>query len=272
MFKVLFLGELTGKPGITCLKKGLEALKKKYEADYTIINAEGMTGGFGIGKVHAMTLPKMGIDLATGGEKLFYKVDMVEFLPKCGFVLRPYNFPMQCPGRGMKTVTIKDRKVIICNIMGNSDFPKLAIQNAFQSADYIAKKAKEENAILLVQFHAATTAEKNTMLHFLDGRCAAVIGTHTKVISADERVTEKGTAYISDNGRVGSYMSVSGFDPETEIEKLKMGIPIRSKECWNDGVIQGVCVSVDEITGEAVDIEAFIEHVEIQNPKEQENV
>lgn len=267
MLNILFLGELVAKPGITCLKNGLENLKKKYNADYTIINCEGMTGGFGIGKLHSTQLGKLGIDLSTGGEKLFYKIDMVEFLPKCSFVLRPYNFPPACPGRGAKTVTINDTKFSIVNLMGNADFSRTSIQNAFQSAEYVAKKAEEEGAILLVQFHAATTAEKNTMLHFLDGRAAAVIGTHTKVISADERVTEKGTAYISDNGRVGSYMSVSGFDPENEIEKIRTAIPLRSKECWEDGVIQGVCVSIDEKTKKAVNIEAFIEHVDISGEK-----
>lgn len=268
MLNILFLGEIVGKPGIACLRNGLGNLKKKYEADYTIANCEGMTGGFGIGKMHSLLLPKLGIDLATGGEKLFYKVDMVEFLPKCGFVLRGYNFPQACPGRGIKTITLKDRKVTIVNLLGNADFPKISIQNAFQSADYIARKAEEDGSILLVQFHAATTAEKNTMRHFLDGKVAAVIGTHTKVLSADCMLTDKGCAYISDNGRVGSLMSVSGFDPSTEIEKLRTGIPLRSRECWNDGVIQGIVVRIDEISGKAVGCESFSEHVSIAPAEE----
>ena len=106
------------------------------------------------------------------------------------------------------------------------------------------------------------------MLHFLDGRVSAVIGTHTKVLSADERVTEKGTAFISDNGRVGSFMSVGGFDTETEIGKYRTQIPQRSREAWDDPRIQGVVVSIDEKTKKAVKIEIVDEKVDVKKPQE----
>ncbi len=268
MLNILFLGELVGRPGIQALKNGIGELKKKHQVDYTIINAEGMTNGFGIGKLHSQQLGKLGIDLATGGEKLFYKIDMVEFLPKAGFMLRGYNFPPQCPGRGMKFVELKGRKYLIANLLGNADFPKIAVQNAFLSAESLLKKAEEENATLILIFHASTSAEKNTMFHFLDGKAAAVVGTHTKVITADGSVSENGTAYITDNGRVGSFSSVGGFDPETEIKKIKGGIPLRSHECWTDGMIQGFLVSIDEETGKAVDCKTILEKVEIERPEE----
>ena len=108
------------------------------------------------------------------------------------------------------------------------------------------------------------------MKFFLDGRCAAVIGTHTKVLTADEMVTEKGTAYITDTGRVGSFLSVSGFDPETEIRKLRSQLPVRSQECWNDGIIEGVVVSIDEETGKAVSISRIMKHIEIKRPENKE--
>ncbi|MGN1164227.1 MAG: YmdB family metallophosphoesterase, partial [Candidatus Ornithospirochaeta sp.] len=114
----------------------------------------------------------------------------------------------------------------------------------------------------------STTAEKATMLHFLDGRVSAVIGTHTKVMSADERVTEKGTAYISDNGRVGSFMSVGGFDTGTEIAKYRTQIPARSKEAWDDPRIQGVVVEIDEETGKSTGIIVIDEKVSVQKPQE----
>ena len=99
MTRILFLGELVGRCGISALKSGLSGIKSKYDIDYTIINGEGMTGGYGIGKMHSMQLGKLGIDLTTGGEKLFYKPDFVEFMQKCSFVLRPLNYPPQCPGK-----------------------------------------------------------------------------------------------------------------------------------------------------------------------------
>ena len=121
--------------------------------------------------------------------------------------------------------------------------------------------------MLLVFYHAATTAEKKTLLYYLDGKASAVIGTHTKVLTADSIVTGNGTAYITDTGRVGSFMSVGGFDPENEINKLKGAMPLRSKECWNDGIMEGVVVSIDEESGKAVSITTINEHVSIRRPE-----
>ena len=269
MIKILFLGEVTGRPGITALKNGLQTLKTEYDIDYTIANGEGMTNGFGIGKAHALQLGKLGVDTITGAEKLFYKIDMVDFAPKAGFILRPANYPPLCPGHGYRHVTIKEKKFAIINLQGNSNFPRQNIQNAFFSADGILKKIKETNPdeIPLVIFHAATTAEKRTMKFYLDGRAAAVIGTHTKVLTADETVSEKGTAYITDIGRVGSFMSAGGFDPEVEIKKLRSQLPIRSSECWDDGTIQGAVVSIDEGTGQSVSIERVMRHIDIRKPE-----
>ena len=268
MINLLFLGEIVGRAGIQALKNGLPKIKEKYEIDYTMINAEGMTNGYGIGKMHSLQLGKLGIDLSLGGEKLFYKIDMVEHIKKASYMLRPYNMPPDCPGRGYRIVNIKEKKFLIANLIGNSDFSKLNAQNAFLAAESLRKKAEEENATLIINFHAATTAEKNTMLHFLDGKASAVVGTHTKVLTADARVTEKGTAYITDTGRVGSFMSVSGFEPETEIRKMKGAIPIRSREAWLDGRIEGLVVRIDEDTLKAVDAITINEPVDIKRPEE----
>ncbi len=268
MVRILFLGEITGRPGIAALKNGLAELKTEYSIDYTIANGEGMTNGFGIGKAHSLQLSKLGVDTVTGAEKLFYKLDMVDFIPKAGFILRPANYPPQCPGRGFRHVTIGDGRFVIINLQGNSNFPRQNIQNAFFAIDGILKKISESgsNEIPIVIFHAETTAEKKTMKFYLDGRVAAVIGTHSKVITSDEDVTEKGTAYITDIGRVGSFLSAGGFDPETEIQKLKSQLPVRSRECWNDGVIEGVAVTIDESTGRAEDITRIVKHVTIKEP------
>ncbi len=270
MLKILFLGEIVGRPGLAALKNGLDAIKKKYEVDFTIANVEGVTNGFGIGRAHSAQLEKLGINLSTGGEKLFYKIDMVEYLPKAQFILRGYNYPQKCPGRGYRIVTLNDKKYLIANLVGNADM-KASIQNAFISAESLMRKAEEENLPLIVQFHASTTAEKNTMFHLLDGKALAVIGTHTKVISADGRVSDKGTAYISDNGRVGSFMSVGGFECETEIRKFLTALPLRSKECWDDGIIEGVVVTIDEDKMKSVAIESIMERVEIEKPQEARN-
>lgn len=267
MIRILFLGEIVGRAGITTIKKHLDKLKNEYEIDYTIANGEGATNGFGLGTQHAIQLSKNGINLITGGEKLFYKPDMVEFIQKSGFILRPMNYPVQAPGKSTKNITIKGKEILVMNIIGGSGFSRNSANNPFSSIDGFLKKLTS-NQIVLVQFHAAMSAEKATMLHFLDGRVAAVIGTHTKVLTADARVTEKGTAFISDNGRVGSFMSVGGLDPEVEINKNKSQIPERSKECWDDCVLQGVVVDIDEESGKSVQITPINSHFDVKDSKE----
>ncbi len=268
MVNILFLGEIVGRCGIGALKNGLGAIKTKYDVDYTIINGEGMTNGFGIGKAHSVQLGKLGVDLVTGGEKLFYKPDMVEFMQHCSFIIRPLNYPPLCPGKSVKNFTVRDSQFLVINLLGNSSM-KQAVQNAFVAIDGFLKKV-ENNPVILLVYHASTTAEKATMLHFLDGRVQAVIGTHTKVLTADECVTDKGTAFISDIGRIGSFMSVGGFDPETEIKKYRRQIPLRSRESWNDARIQGVVVSVDEKEHRTVSITVIDEPVTVEKPEEKE--
>lgn len=267
MIRILFLGEIVGRPGIAVLKKRLSGLKEQYSIDYTIANGEGATNGFGLGTAHSIQLSKMGIDLITGGEKIYYKVDMVDFISKSSFILRPLNFPPQSPGKSVKNIAIKECNILVINLIGSSEFSRLSVNNPFVAIDGFLKKVNE-NTIVLVQFHAATTAEKNTMLYFLDGKASAVIGTHTKALSADARVSDKGTAYISDNGRVGSLMSVGGLDPDTEIKKLKTQIQERSKECWDMPCIQGIVVEIDESTRKATNIITINEPIPVDRPKE----
>ena len=268
MINVLFLGEIVGRCGIACLKSGLLEVKRKYNVDYTVINGDGMTNGFGLGKAHAVQLGKLGVDLICGGEKLFYKPDMVEFMSHCSFILRPLNYPPLTPGKAVKNITIKDTPLLIINLQGNSSM-KQAIQNSFVSIDSFLKKVEGEPSILLF-YHAATTAEKATMFHFLDGKVSAIICTHTKVLTSDDTVSTKGTAFISDNGRVGSFMSVGGFSPEQEISKYRFQIPLRSKEAWEDGRIQGVVVSIDERSKKATKITVIDEKCAVIKPEERD--
>lgn len=265
---VLFLGEIVGRAGIACLKKGLKGLKQKYEADLCIANGEGTTNGFGLGFPHSVQLSKLGIDVITGGEKLYYKSDLVENIAKCSYIIRPANYPPQSPGRAYRILNIKDRKIAVTNFLSSSGFSRSSANNPFTQADFLISKLKEENDIVLVQFHCATTAEAATFAHFLDGKAAAVIGTHNKVLTADAAVLEKGTAFISDNGRCGSALSVGGLDESTEIEKFLKALPLRSREAWRDGQIQGVLVRINEESGLAESIIPVIENVKIEKPEE----
>jgi|GEM_PF-22759 len=243
---VLFLGEIVGKPGIFTVKH-LKELREKKAIDLVIANGEGTTNGFGLGKAHSMQLSKLGVDILTGGEKIYYKLDMVDFLPKAPWILRPANYPMGNPGRGVRTLEVGGKTVMIINLLGTSGFTKVHLNNPFALAKLLVDKAHAEmqDPIILVQFHAATTAEKQTMGYLLDGKVAAVIGTHTKVLSADAHLLPGGTAYMTDNGRCGSTCSVGGFATDVELRKYLTGIPERSHENWDSLELQGALVSVD---------------------------
>ncbi len=244
--RVLFLGEIVGKPGIHTVKQALKDLKVQREIDLVIANAEGATNGFGLGKAHSMQLLKLGVDIITGGEKIYYKLDMVDFIAKNPQILRPANYPQQNPGRGVKYLTVKDQKVCVINMLGNADFPRTHLSNAFSLAQMLVDKAVEEQNIVLLHFHASTTAEKQAMGFMLDSKASAVIGTHNKVLSSDATILKGGTAYITDSGRCGSQCSVGGFDSQIEIEKHITQIPVRSRECWDRLQLVGVLVDIDD--------------------------
>jgi calcineurin-like phosphoesterase len=159
---------------------------------------------------------------------------------------------------------VNGQEVCVITILGNADFPRTHLSNAFSLAQLLVDKALEEGAIPLVQFHASPTAEKLSMGFMLDGKAAAVIGTHTKVLSADGRILKGGTAYITDNGRCGSQRSVGGFDPTTEIEKHILQIPVRSQECWDDLALVGVMVEIsDEQKASSIEVV----HIPVKNER-----
>ena len=252
--RILFLGEIVGRPGIEALRAGLKTLKQECSVHFTVANGEGTTNGFGIGKNHALQLLKLGIDLITTGEKTYFKKDMVDHLAKNGKILRPANYPGGNPGRGYRIVEIEGKKVGFFTLLGNSDFPRTHLANPYIAAQALIERLKGECDALCLQFHASTTAEKQTMAYHVDGKVAAMIGTHTKVLTSDAHLLAHGTAMITDNGRCGSADSVGGFESEQEIARFLTQIPSRSQESWQALELQGVIVEIDE-TGKACAVE-----------------
>jgi metallophosphoesterase (TIGR00282 family) len=264
--RILFLGEIVGRPGIHAIRDGLKILKKEKEIDFVVANGEGTTNGFGIGKNHALQLLKIGVDLITTGEKTYFKKDMVEHIAKNGRIIRPANYPAGNPGRGYRIVEIKGKKVGFIVLLGNSDFPRTHLGNPYLGANALLERMKSETDAICIQFHASTTAEKQTMAHHVDGRASAMIGTHTKVLTSDARILPHGTAMITDNGRCGSPTGVGGFDASTEIERFLTQIPSRSQENWGKIELQGVIVDINE-SGKATNIELVKEQVKIIEDK-----
>lgn len=245
-FKILAIGEIVGKPGIFCIKKGLKKLKEEFKIDFVIANGEGTTGGFGIGKNHSIQLHKLGIDVITSGEKIFFKKDMVGHISNSSYILRPANYPPGTPGRGWRVYQAANKNIGVISLLGQSGFNRVHLSNPFTFIPDIIKRLKEETDIIILDFHAATTAEKYSMFFHVDGALTAVFGSHSKALSADASVFPKGTGIICDTGRTGSSTGVGGLAPDIEIEQLLTQIPERSKEWWNDLEIQGAILEIND--------------------------
>ncbi|MBN2050149.1 MAG: YmdB family metallophosphoesterase [Spirochaetales bacterium] len=269
--RILCIGEIVGSTGIYTVKALLARVKKEQNIDFVLANGEGATGGFGIGKNHAVYLRKLGIDVITSGEKIYYKKDMVEHIQKAPYILRPANYPPGNPGRGWRVYEVAEKKIAVISLLGQSGFRRTHLSNPYTFLPEIVSRLKEETPIIILDFHSATTAEKYTMFHLADGLVSAVIGTHSKALTADAHILPGGTAVICDNGRTGSLMSVGGLDPEIEIRKFLQQIPERSKNWTALPELQGAVVEIGE-DGKATHIEALrIQAPEIPDDGNSEN-
>ena len=257
--KTLVLGEIVARGGLTSVRKGL----LNYKRNLVIANAEGLSGGFGLNKDGAKLLMKFGVDILTGGEKIFYKKDIIEFLGETTRILRPLNIQAkEVPGHGAKTIDVNGEKVAIINLAGQYDMKIISLSSPFYTIDWILDKLKEQNIkTIFVVFHAQATGEKKTMFYYLDGRVTGLIGTHTKVMTADSMISNKGTAYITDNGRCGSFFSVGGLDPEIEIRKERLSKMEYSKDCFDNLQMQGV--EIESVDGKAISIQAIKKDIEL---------
>ncbi len=252
--RVLFIGEIVGKSGVWVVKELLPRLREEKRIDAVVADAEGATGGFGIGKNHAVYLHKLGIDALTTGECSYYKKDIVEHFARAPYMVRPANYPPKNPGRGFTIFEAAGRKVAVVSLLGVAGFRRVHLKNPFSLLPRLLESITPQATTVLLDFHAVTTAEKATMFALADGRVSAVIGTHTKALTADARVLPKGTAVLTDAGRTGSLGSVAGLDPEIEIRKLTSLVHEYSKEAWAGLELQGAIVEIGD-DGKAVSIE-----------------
>jgi metallophosphoesterase (TIGR00282 family) len=251
--RILYIGEIVGKAGIYCVKKALPELKEKHQINLVIANGEGATGGFGLGKNHSIQIHKLGVDVITTGEKAFFKKDMVPHIPGSPYLLRPANFPFTNPGRGWRTYTAGGLKIAVVVMLGQSGFQRVHLTNPHLMLPEITSKLKQDHDLVIVDFHASTTAEKYNLFYRMDGEVAAIFGSHTKAISADAKVLPHGTAIICDTGRTGSLFGVGGLDSKVEIAKFLTQVPERSQESWDRLELQGAIAEIGD-DGRATDI------------------
>ncbi len=256
MMKILFIGDTYGDPGRKAVERVVVPMKRSGEVDFVVCNAENSAGGAGLTESVAKELFQNGCDILTGGDHYFDKKREIEEYAKVEpRIVRPANFPKGLPGRGSTVVECKGTKIGIIHVAGQV-FMRYHFSSPFFSADEEIEKVKKLGAqVILVDMHAEATSEKTAISWYLDGRVAAVVGTHTHVQTADERVTEKGTACLTDLGMTGPYDSVIGAEKGPIIEKFLTQLNTRKEPAKNDVRLCGAIVTVDERSGKAVAIE-----------------
>ena len=249
--KVLFVGDIVGKPGRTAVRHFVPILRERHGLDLCVGNSENSAGGAGITPESAEDLLEAGLDLLTGGNHTWSKREILPYLARSGSrQLRPANYPDGAPGRGHGVVTSRDgRKLGVVNLEGRVFMKPLDCP--FRAAERLVEELREQTPCILVDMHCEATSEKNAMGHFLDGRVSAVLGTHTHVQTADERVLRGGTAYQTDVGMCGPWDSVIGLRKESAIERFLTARHTPFETAQGETVLQGAIVDIDDQTGRA---------------------
>ncbi|MDR0316703.1 MAG: YmdB family metallophosphoesterase [Treponema sp.] len=242
--KVLYVAELVGKAGVYAFKKALPELKQRYPWDFLIACADGATGGNGLGRNHAAYIHKLGANVLTTGECCYYKKDLTENIEKLPYVLRPDNLNPEAPGFGSRVYKAGTEKVAVAVLLGQNGFGRLHSNSPFAMLAALLERLRRETPYVIVDFHAQASAEKKTLFFAADGRCSAVIGSHTRVQTADECILSGGTAVISDAGRTGSRESVGGCDTASRIQEYLSGIPDWTRDAWDQPELQGVYIDI----------------------------
>jgi 2',3'-cyclic-nucleotide 2'-phosphodiesterase len=264
--KILFIGDIFGRPGRTIVKDRLPGLRKQHAPDLVIANCENAAAGFGITPPLAEELFDLGIDVMTTGNHVWDKREIIEYFQMADGnphsparrLLRPANFPQNLPGWGVYEGQKNNVSYAVVNLqgrvfMGSSDDP-------FRYADRLLDqiKSNSKSKIVFVDFHAEASSEKVAFGWYLDGRVTAVVGTHTHIPTADETVLPKGTAYITDVGMTGPYDSVIGVKKELVIERFLSGMPARFEAANGDVRLCAVLVECDDQTGRASRMERLM--------------
>lgn len=250
---ILFIGDIVGKPGRRAVRELLPRIIAGHGVDFVIANCENAAGGFGVTREVVAELFDRKIDVLTSGNHIWDKKEVYEFIDAFDNLLRPANYPEGAPGIGSAVAKTADgRTVGVLNLEGRVFMRP--IECPFRAARREIEILKEKTRIIIVDFHGEATSEKLAMGWFLDGDVTAVIGTHTHVQTADERILPGGTAYISDAGMTGPHDSVIGVRKEIVIEKFLTGLPARFDPAKGDVFLQGVLISVDEKSGKGTAI------------------
>jgi metallophosphoesterase (TIGR00282 family) len=252
--RILFIGDIVGRPGRELVRRGLAALVDRHQIDIVIANAENAAAGFGITREIGDQILGWGVDVMTSGNHIWDKKEAIAYIGVEPRLLRPANFPAGVPGNGTCLARTTDgRTVGVINIMGRVFMSN--IDDPFAVVLHEIEAMRERTRVIFVDFHAEATSEKIAMGWHLDGKVAAVVGTHTHVQTADERILPKGTAYLTDVGMTGPHDSVIGVEIEAALGRFLNAMPARFETATGNPRLNAVVVDADERSGLATDIE-----------------
>ena len=250
--KVLFLGDIFGRPGRVAVKSFLGNFKRENQVDLCIANCENITDGKGASEKKIIEMRESGVHIFSSGNHLYDQKNEYEFLKKADYIARPLNYPDLAYGYKFVTYTVNNTPVILITLCGQTymnpvNSPFLSLENFLNNFDNLPKN-------IVIDFHAESTAEKRTLGFYFDGKVSAILGTHTHVQTADEEILPNGTAYITDVGMCGPHDSVIGIKKEIAIEKVQKGLPVRHVTADKGLEINAVYFELDENTGKATQI------------------
>lgn len=254
--RILLLGDIVGIPGRAIFQKHIEQLKKEYAIDACIVNGENSNdNGRGITTKIVHFFKQNGVDIITTGNHVWQQKDIYEYLSNNTDVLRPANFPSECPGTGVTTFICKGQTIGVINVQGRV-FMREYLACPFRTCDSALTYLKSRTNIVLVDVHAEATSEKAALAYYLDGRVSGVVGTHTHVQTTDNRLLPNGTAFISDLGMAGAVHSAIGMQKEQIIQQFITQMPVKFVvETKGPLLLSGVWIEVDATSGKATAIE-----------------
>ncbi len=252
--RILFIGDIVGRPGRDLVRRGLAAIVAEHRIDLVIANAENAAAGFGITREIGDQLLGYGVDVMTSGNHIWDKKEAIDYIGAESRLLRPANYPAGVPGNGSYLArTPRNQAVGVINLMGRVFM--LAIDDPFACALKEIEAMRQRTRVIVVDFHAEATSEKMAMGWHLDGKVTAVVGTHTHVQTADERILPKGTAYLTDVGMTGPHDSIIGVDIEPALGRFLTGMPARFETAVANPRLNAVIIEAEDLTGRATDIE-----------------
>jgi len=253
--RVLCIGDVVGATGRSMFQKHIDRVRKAHSIDAIIVNGENSAGGRGITSRIAKFFIHCGASVITTGNHIWQKKEVYSYLNESTTLLRPANYPSGCPGKGVTTFTCGPYVIGVMNLQGRV-FMKDHIDCPFRSAESALSFLRTKTPIIIVDFHAEASSEKMAMGHFLDGKVSAVVGTHTHVQTADERVLPGGTAFMSDLGMTGSLNGMLGMQRDAIMMNFLNQLPVKFKVSTESPIIMtGAWIEIDPATGHALKIE-----------------